>query len=299
MKPNINIEWHNWPELLAVYGGYKNLSMYSKYYSDRQEKYPNYTPSAEAKDIALHIEKNGYYKIENFLDINQIDKVSDKLNEILGDANHPYNQNKISLKDAQEQKHYIQCLQPLENVPEIHPFVFNDLIIDIAGAYLDCQPGFGTCNLRRSFVNNLEEGGTQLYHVDPNSPRFLKFFIYLDDVDENGGPFCYIEGSHTKKFTINGFHWNKQYRWDKNIINNIYKNDKIKYLTAKKGDLIMADTNGWHRGIKPINKNRTMLTLDYICHWEEFRDSRFNMKKEHFDLLEDKYKPLCDFLKLT
>jgi hypothetical protein len=58
---------------------------------------------------------------------------------------------------------------------------------------MDCQPAFGTCNLRKSFVNNMSEGGNQIYHVDPNSPRFLKFFVYLDDVDENGGPFIKIE----------------------------------------------------------------------------------------------------------
>ena len=210
---------------------------------------------------------------------------------------HPDNQNNISENIARNEKLYIQCLQPLISAPEIHPFVFNDLIIDIAGAYMDCYPAFGTCNLRRSFVNNMKEGGNQIYHVDPNSPRFLKFFIYLDDVDENGGPFCYVEGSHTKKFELNGRNWNEQYSWDTNSINQIYGEDKVKYLTAKKGDLLMADTNGWHRGTKPLNKDRTMLTLDYVCHVEFFEeDSKFKMKKEDYNKLENKYKPLCDLL---
>ena len=69
-------------------------------------------------------------------------------------------------------------------------------------------------------------------------------------------------------------------------------------LTAKKGDLLIADTNGWHRGTKPINKERTMLTLNYVCHLEEFRDSRFSFSQNDFNNLNDKYKPLCDFLEL-
>lgn len=300
-----NLEWVHWPDPRAVTRGpldtsIRNLTLYSEAYQQRQQKYPNYKPSKEASDIALEIEEKGHYKIENFLDTNQIDLINKKVDEILSDKDHPYNQNKISEKDAQNTKPFIQCLQPLVSAPEIHPFVFNDLIIDIAGAYMDCYPAFGTCNLRRSYINNLKETGTQTYHVDPNSPRFLKFFIYLDDVDENGGPFCYIEGTHQKKFWLNGQSFNQQYNWPTDIINKIHEGEnEIKYLTAKKGDLLMADTNGWHRGIKPLNKNRTMLTLDYVCHVEEWRDSRFDFKKSDFDKLDDKYKPLCDFLKLV
>jgi hypothetical protein len=240
------------------------------------------------------------FKIENFLNIDQIDAINKRVDEILENANHPYNQNKISENEAQHTKPFIQCLQPLVSAPEIHPFVFNDLIIDIAGAYMDCYPAFGTCNLRRSYVNDLPETGTQTYHVDPNSPRFLKFFIYLNDVDEDGGPFCYIEGTHQRKFWLNGQSFNQTYNWPTDIINQIHEGQhEVKYLTAKKGDLLMADTNGWHRGTKPFSQNRTMLTLDYVCHVEEWRDSRFDFKQSDFNKLDDKYKPLCDFLKLV
>jgi hypothetical protein len=300
-----NIEWFSWPDPRAVTKGavdssIKNLTMYSDAYQKRKQQYPNYTPSQEAIDIATQIEKHGHYKIENFLNIDQIDAINKRVDEILENANHPYNQNKISENEARHTKPFIQCLQPLVSAPEIHPFVFNDLIIDIAGAYMDCYPAFGTCNLRRSYVNDLPETGTQTYHVDPNSPRFLKFFIYLNDVDEDGGPFCYIEGTHQRKFWLNGQSFNQTYNWPTDIINQIHEGQhEVKYLTAKKGDLLMADTNGWHRGTKPFSQNRTMLTLDYVCHVEEWRDSRFDFKQLDFDKLDDKYKPLCDFLKLV
>ena len=291
------LNWVHWPDSKAVTKGMTNLSQFSSAYQKRKKQYPDYKPSKEALDIALKIEEKGYYKIENFLDINQIDLINKKVDGVLKDGNHPDNQNNISENIARNEKLYIQCLQPLISAPEIHPFVFNDLIIDIAGAYMDCYPAFGTCNLRRSFVNNMKEGGNQIYHVDPNSPRFLKFFIYLDDVDINGGPFCYVEGSHTKKFELNGNNLNTQYSWNTDTINQIYGEDKVKYLTAKKGDLLMADTNGWHRGTKPLNKDRTMLTLDYVCHVEFFQeDSKFKIKSEDYNKLEDKYKPLCDLL---
>jgi len=292
-----NTEWIYWPNPKAVTKGMTNLSQFSNAYQKRKKQYPDYKPSNEALNIALKIEEKGYHKIENFLNTDQIDLISKKVDEILSDGNHPNNQGKISQQDARDNKLYIQCLQPLICAPEIHPFVFNDLIIDIAGAYMDCQPAFGTCNLRRSFVNNMKEGGNQIYHVDPNSPRFLKFFIYLDDVDENGGPFCYVEGSHTKKFERNGVNWNNLYSYKTDTINQIYGEDKVKYLTAKKGDLLVADTNGWHRGTKPLNKDRTMLTLDYVCHVEFFEEtSKMKIKEEVYNKLENKHKSLCDLL---
>lgn len=296
---SLNINWVHWPDAKSVTNGDTNLQKFSDAYVKRKGKYPEYVPSDSALIVAHEIEKNGYAKIENFIDYKLIDQINERTQNILDDSNHQYNQNKISQSDAKNTRPYIQILQPMIAVPEIHNLMFNNFIIDIAGAYLDCQPAFGTCNLRKSFVNSLPEEGTQLYHVDPNSPRFLKFFIYMDDVDMEGGPFSYVEGSHTKKFELNGVNWNTKYRWETEPINKIYGEENVKYLTAKKGDLLVADTNGWHRGIKPRKNDRTMLTLDYVCHDEDFDQSRrFLFKKDDYEKLDEKYKPLCDYLKL-
>jgi len=295
-----NLIWVHWPDERAVTKGMENLSKFSDSYSIRKEKYSDYTPSEDSLKIAYEIEENGYARIESFIDLDVIDSINKKTEEILSDGLNPYNQNKISQSDARNSQLYIQVLQPLVSVPEIHKLVFDDRIIDIAGAYMDCYPAFGTCNLRKSFVNSMGEGGSQIYHVDPNSPRFLKFFIYMDDVDMDGGPFSYVEGSHTKKFELNGMNWNKQYSWSTEQINKIYGENSVKFLTAKKGDLLVADTNGWHRGIKPKSKERTMLTLDYVCHVEFFEEkSKFQFRKEDYDLLSDRHKQLCDLLKLV
>ena len=296
---NQQLEWLHWPDPKSITKGYENLFKYSEEYTKRKQQYPDYQSTKESLNIALEIEEKGYTKIENFFNTNQINLLNQKVEEILNNADHPANQSKIAQNDARKTQLYTQIFQPFLNISEILPFVFNDFIVDIAGAYLNCMPSLSTCNLRKSFINNLPEGGTQIYHIDPNSPRFLKFFIYLNDVDLEGGPFCYVEGSHTKKFKINGVNWNSQYSWNLDSINQIYGQDKVKYLTAKKGDLLVADTNGWHRGTKPINSERTMLTLDYACHPEFFDiNQTFQMKKSDFDNLDTKYKPLCDFLKL-
>ena len=118
----------------------------------------------------------------------------------------------------------------------------------------------------------------------------------------NGGPFCLIPGTHKKKFEIhhqNGvFNWNDKYSWDEVDMEQIYGKENITYLTAKKGDLVIADTNCFHRGFKPISNDRGMITLDYITHIPSFSEhSYMSIEKKVYDELPEKHKILCNLLR--
>ena len=75
------------------------------------------------------------------------------------------------------------------------------------------------------------------------------------------------------------------------------------YLTAKKGDLLTGFTTSFHRGTKPIRKERTMLTLNYVVHPElqgaslPNLEQLFKIKQEQYDNLPDSKKPVADFLR--
>ena len=134
------------------------------------------------------------------------------------------------------------------------------------------------------------------FHVDvqdyASARRFLAFFFYLNDVDENGGPFCIVEESHRVKF--DGCY--DKYRWSTDEINTIYGEEKVKYLTANVGDLIIANTTAFHRGTKPISSDRTMITLDWVIHPEFFSNPEFKIAKSKFDNMPDWKKPVLDYL---
>jgi ectoine hydroxylase-related dioxygenase (phytanoyl-CoA dioxygenase family) len=203
------------------------------------------------------------------------------------------------LKGQDYYKHHtnnVQVNEPLLNCPSVVKIVFNDLLIDIAAGYLRCFPAVGTLNLRRSFANNLPELDTNLFHSDQNSPKFLKFFFYLNDVDENGGPFCYVRGSHKNKFKG----WTSKYRWTLDEIVAIYGEDKIVKLTANLGDMIVADTTGFHRGAKARSADRSMLTVDYVIHpeyWTKLPHAKIGSL--HYRQLTDKQKAAADFLEVV
>jgi hypothetical protein len=120
----------------------------------------------------------------------------------------------------------------------------------------------------------------------------MKFFLYLNDVDEYGGPLCVVKNSFKRKFDG----WNSKYRWETEEIENIYGKENITYITANMGDLIIGNTVSFHRGTKPNNRDRLMLTMHVSPHTEFFESPVFKLKQEDFSQLNDLQKGYADFL---
>ena len=191
---------------------------------------------------------------------------------------------------------YVAIADPLYACPQTVPLAFDSLLIDTATAYLHCLAAVGGVNLRKSFANELGEFDTLQFHSDRNSAKFLKFFLYLNDVDRQGGPLCYVRGSHRKKFAG----WRKKYRWTPDEIEKIYGAENIKYLTARAGDLVIADTTGFHRGTKVLGSDRSMLTVYYLVHPEfSGNGTRFRIRASDYDSLSAKQKAAADFLEVV
>jgi hypothetical protein len=182
--------------------------------------------------------------------------------------------------------------EPLLRCPAVLPLAFGDLVLGVASGYLGCFPGLGTLNLRRSYRNGLPEFDTNHFHSDPNSPRFVKAFFYLNDVDEEGGPFCYVKGSAARKFPG----WRGKYRWTEEEIRRAYGPDCLVSLTGSVGDVLFADTTGFHRGTKVRSRDRSMLTLNYLVHPE---DVRFRLPADAHRSLSPLQQAAAEFLQVV
>ena len=116
----------------------------------------------------------------------------------------------------------------------------------------------------------------------------------MNDVNLDDGPLTYVRGSNRKK----PYNHLSQYRWDEDSIRQIYGEESISYLTASAGDLLIANTTGFHRGTKPKNRERRMLTLNYLIDNETDVNVPFLSKQEWVNDLPKSKKALFDFMEL-
>jgi ectoine hydroxylase-related dioxygenase (phytanoyl-CoA dioxygenase family) len=269
------------------------------------------TPNIYSKQI----KKNGYVVLENFLPIELLETIRESIdcsidsgiglnpisNDAIRDLGSPIT-SYIGEEDVNKGQGYlrkktnnISINQPFLMQPKISEIAFNSSLIDVINSYVGFSTSLGGVNLRKSYKNELPALDTQCFHADKNSVKFLKVLIYLNDVGENGGPFVYVKNSHKKKFKG----WLKKYRWSDKEIYNIYGEDSCIKITANTGDVIIADTTGFHKGTKPIEFDRCLLTLNYVTH-KEFgaKNKIYEINKNDCCTLDESKQPVVEFLKI-
>ena len=268
-----------------LYGLNQSINLPKKRYltfiaiRNRHLRFKNYEPRPSRDDALLcQVREKGFAVIKNAIEPQKLEPIKQYLETCLdtgkgllvpsNDYLFTRNGQRSDLTSDQLKKgqkyfrsltNYAAVAKPMLNCPSIANLILDDRIVDFATAYIGCLPVLASVNLRKSFANSLPSYGTQMFHSDPDSLRFIKFFWYLNDVDLKGGPFCYVQRSHRNHF----IGWQSKVRWTNEEIENIYGRDPMKYLVASAGDLIVADTIGFHRGTKVESEDRRMLTISY------------------------------------
>ena len=268
--------------------GRQSVNYYNQKCLERRDRY-KFDLDPDLQKYADKVKQYGYCKIENFIDTSLLDNLKDEFESLIKEETH--------LK--QNSQTHIVASDPFLTTNTAVKLAFDDRIIKIATGFFNCLPGIGTFNLRKSMANELPAEGTNLWHRDFNSPvKLIKFFFYLDDVNMDNGPFSYVEESNNKMFDG----WWLKHRWFDEELGQIYGHDKLKRLTAKKGDLLIATTNGWHKGEKLVSGTRSMLTINFLVHpelaggVEQDASKRFKISQEDFHNLSRWKKPVADFL---
>lgn len=177
----------------------------------------------------------------------------------------------------------------------------NDKILDIVSTFFEGRGFFlGTSNLRRSKLTPHSETTTTIYHRDANLGKtetrgnFLKLFLYLTDVDDDSGPFTYIQKSHLD-YKENPNHAENLYRVPDNIAYAYYNEGDVIRCCSKSGSIIFADTTGLHKGIKVKRRHRDMLTINY-CTTKEPNTEKFQVSSSFVDGLSDEKQKLFQYL---
>lgn len=106
-------------------------------------------------------------------------------------------------KDAQRKDKFLRNLLSdvdLRRNPALVDFALSDAVLGMATRYLGTVPYLCRVDLVYSIPRaSAENIASQLFHVDPEGLRQVKFFIHLHDVGEPEGPLTFIPADDTTR----------------------------------------------------------------------------------------------------
>lgn len=202
----------------------------------------------ELRDFALNTPMH-YFEVNNGAVGFTKDAVKYKDNKTLSNRYQILNISNLSASDA------------------ILKIVADENFLHIANEYLGTKPildiitmWWSTCigNVEESKREMLKGASAQLFHVDMDRLKFLKFFIYLTDVDTNTGPHVYVKKSHNKipdYINMDGRYADELVC--KHDMNNIVE------ITGKAGSIIAVDTRGLHKGKELTEGERLIFQVEF------------------------------------
>ena len=90
--------------------------------------------------------------------------------------------------------------------------------------------------------------------------KTLKFFLYLNDVSETNGAFSCVPGSHKKSEKIRNKYGNEISYENRHLTRQLdYNKDQVLPIEGNAGDLIIFNTDVWHRaGIVKKGERKVM-----------------------------------------
>jgi hypothetical protein len=176
---------------------------------------------------------------------------------------------------------YIWRMSELLRVPAVLRLMYGTLH-RLAQEYIGCAPILTSVTLWLETASDAKVG-SQRYHYDNDGPSFLKFFVYLNDIDSEAGAHTFIQGSHRHRkprpFDRTGFLWSRRFFGPQNEI--VFK--------GPAGMILAEDTAGFHKGTKP-KQYRLLMQMQYatldVPHEEEFAGlvQKMNGKNLHADI---------------
>tara|TARA_Y100000310_G_scaffold274753_1_gene290973 strand:- start:5368 stop:6228 length:861 start_codon:yes stop_codon:yes gene_type:complete len=187
-------------------------------------------------------------------------------------------------------------LQPFINLPTTCKILENYPFHEISSQYFEKKSKLGFTKVRRHFVNNLPRFDTNYFHIDDNCKDLLKGVMFLNDVDMDGGPFVFVPGSQNNPVpSSEGTKWS---RTDEEV-EEYYGKDAIVYATAKKGDVVFANTVGIHKGNKPISQDRNIFFFNFVLEPEyNGTGSKLKLKRENYNQLDSQQKDFVEFFEI-
>ncbi len=266
----------------------KDFCRYKKYQylTNKKKKFlnKNQTNLNEFNDIDLikkNLKNQGYHIIENFFSKNECLNLKIEIDKFI--ENYP----KLIWQDSEKSDNRIFGAEniSIEFNNKVKKFI--ELSKKIGEIYLKYEIDLFMLMANKINFKKTNLGSGSGWHLDSYNKQF-KSIIYLNDVNQENGPFQIIKKSNTNFFVLNMFRKLKNKfpstRFTEEEILSLEKNKNVEELNYSAGTLIFVDTSNLHRGKPLLNGSRYALTSYFFS-------------KETFDDHFDHFKPKLEKLK--
>jgi hypothetical protein len=245
----------------------------------------NFINPAEIDPAVAGIERDGFYVFKNTAPRHLVDAIVAHAEVTPAEARgagtprapYPRSSPQVGRYDIHEEQ-ALGC-------PEVQDFATDPAMALIAQKYLGQPVIMDEVALWWTTTKRVEDAdlNAQLFHQDRDRLSFLKFFMYLTDVDTQTGPHVYVRGSHKK------IPWSLRAdgRINDSAVIAAGLGAEITELHGRAGTIMAVDTIGLHKG-------KTPETSDRLAVENEFSTSLFGLDYERppftpTDLVRQRY----------
>lgn len=148
---------------------------------------------------------------------------------------------------------------------DVQALMADPSLIAVAQSYLRSKPIFDVMSMwwHTAYSKQPDQDAAQFYHFDMDRIKWLKFFIYLTDVEADNGPHCFIAGSHRSGGIPRALLAKGYTRLSDEEVAAYYPPERFIEFTGPRGTVIAEDTRGLHKGKHLLSGDRLMLQLQF------------------------------------
>ncbi len=239
--------------------------------------------AADLARVQTQLENDGYCVFEGCLPADFCERIVQRTLQaeclVLGDemATVPEKVRARYDRSAAKAPKYLLTEDDTTDIQEVQELLCDESLLQVAQNYLGAKPIFSGLSMWWSppVKDQPDVEAAQLFHFDLERIRWLRYFIYLTDVDAESGPHCFIKGSHrTGAIPAEVLREGYARQNDERILQ-IYGADAYREFIGRRGTIIAEDSRGFHKGMMPKNKDRLLLAF-------ELSSSTFGANKRHF-----------------
>jgi hypothetical protein len=152
----------------------------------------------------------------------------------------------------------------LATEPVLYKWGLTDDNLDLAENYIGLPVHYRGVELKRERADGIARDVRQ-WHMDIDDRRMLKLIIYLSDVDDNGGPFEYIDPARSAQ-AARALHYSSGFVSDV-VMDRIVPIENRIRVTGPRLCATLVDTSRvFHRAHPPTATDRYSMTFCYFEH---------------------------------